>query len=81
MFVQPVQSFSSYVRLSQFSQHMILQVLHFPIAQPTAKTDAEDILHCKSKKQDTKLVPITSPNVNRFSKFFADSVNLQQSHI
>jgi len=41
MFVQPVQSFSSYVRLSQFSQHMILQVLHFPIAQPTAKTDAE----------------------------------------
>jgi len=41
MFVQPVQSFSSYVRLSQFSQHMILQVLHFPTAQPTAKTDAE----------------------------------------
>ena len=23
------------------------------------------------KKQDTKLVPITSPNVNRFSKFFS----------
>ena len=22
------------------------------------------------KKQDTKLLPITSPNVNRFSKFF-----------
>ena len=25
---------------------------------------------CLRKKQDTKLVPITSPNVNRFSKFF-----------
>ena len=28
------------------------------------------LLHCVSKKQDTKLLPITSPNVNRFSKFF-----------
>jgi len=29
-------------------------------------------LHCESRKQDTKLklLPITSPNVNRFSKFF-----------
>ena len=27
-------------------------------------------IHCVSKKQDTKLLPITSPNVNRFSKFF-----------
>jgi len=27
-------------------------------------------VHCVSKKQDTKLLPITSPNVNRFSKFF-----------
>ena len=27
-------------------------------------------LHCVSKKQDTKLLSITSPNVNRFSKFF-----------
>ena len=27
-------------------------------------------LHCVSKKQDTKLLPITSPNINRFSKFF-----------
>jgi len=25
-------------------------------------------LHHESKKQDTKLLPITSPNVNRFSK-------------
>ena len=36
------------------------------------------------KKQDTKLLPITSPNVNRFSKFFSlvDSlVNLQLTHI
>jgi len=24
----------------------------------------------EQKKQDTKLLPITSPNVNRFSKFF-----------
>jgi len=28
------------------------------------------VLHCVSKKQDTKLLLITSPNVNRFSKFF-----------
>ena len=28
------------------------------------------VLHCVSKKQDTKLLPVTSPNVNRFSKFF-----------
>jgi len=27
-------------------------------------------LHRESKKQDTKLLPITSPNVNRFSKLF-----------
>ena len=27
-------------------------------------------IHCVSKKQDTKLLPITSPDVNRFSKFF-----------
>jgi len=24
-------------------------------------------LHCESKKQDTKFLPITSPNINRFS--------------
>ena len=28
------------------------------------------ILHRESKKQDTKHLPITFPNVNRFSKFF-----------
>jgi len=27
-------------------------------------------LHCESKKQDTYLLPITSPNIDRFSKFF-----------
>ena len=27
-------------------------------------------VHRESKKQDTKLLPITSPNINRFSKFF-----------
>jgi len=32
--------------------------------------DTKTDLHCVSKKQDTKLLPITSPNVNRFSKFF-----------
>jgi len=26
-------------------------------------------LHCESKKQDTYLLPITSPNIDRFSKF------------
>ena len=29
-----------------------------------------DTIHRESKKQDTKLLPITSPNVNRLSKFF-----------
>ena len=28
------------------------------------------VVHSESKKQDTKLLPITSPNVNRFPKFF-----------
>ena len=27
-------------------------------------------LHCESKKQNTKLLAITSPNINRFSKLF-----------
>jgi len=27
-------------------------------------------VHCVSKKQDTKLLPITSPNVNRFQNSF-----------
>ena len=36
------------------------------------------------KKQDTKLLPITSPNINRFSNFFSlpDSVvSLQQNDV
>jgi len=36
---------------------------------PRAEREAQDTL-CLKKKQDTKLLPITSPNVNRFSKFF-----------
>ena len=27
-------------------------------------------IHCESKKQETKLLPITSPNINRFLNFF-----------
>ena len=27
-------------------------------------------IHCESKKQDTKLLPITLPNIGRFTKFF-----------
>jgi len=41
-------------------------------------------LHCESKKQDTKLLAITSLTIIRFSKIFslADSVvNLQQIHV
>jgi len=41
-------------------------------------------LHRESKKQDTKIVDITSLTIVRFSKFFslADSVvNLQQIHV
>ena len=37
----------------------------------TFQQPIQTIIHCVSKKkQDTKLLPITSPNVNRFSKFF-----------
>jgi len=32
-------------------------------------THYSDQMHRESKKQETKLLPITSPNVNRFSKF------------
>jgi len=28
------------------------------------------VIHCESKEQDTKLLPITLPNINRFSEFF-----------
>ena len=40
-------------------------------------------LHRGSKKQDTKLLAITSPTIIRFSYFLlADSVvNLQQTHV
>jgi len=47
---------------------------------------SNSLIHSASKrKQDTKLLPMTSPNIHRFSKFFrwlADSaVNLQQTRI
>jgi len=31
-------------------------------------------IHCESKKQDTKLLTITSPNIYRFRTFFADGL-------
>ena len=31
-------------------------------------------IHCESKKQHTKLLPITSPNINRFSNFLHDGL-------
>jgi len=31
-------------------------------------------VHCESKKQDTKLLPTTSPNINRFSNIFTDGL-------
>ena len=31
---------------------------------------ARSCIHRESKKQDTQLLPITSPNIDRFSKFF-----------
>jgi len=37
----------------------------------TGQTDGHStVILCVSKKQDTKLLPISFPNVNRFSKFF-----------
>jgi len=41
-------------------------------------------VHSESKKHNTKLLPITSPNVNRFFEILSltDSlINLQQTHI
>jgi len=40
-------------------------------------------IHRESKKQDTKLLPITSPNINRFLYFFAFSalVGWQEGHL
>jgi len=38
-------------------------------------------IYCESKKQDTKLLSISSPNINRFSNFFSvtnSAVNLLQ---
>ena len=32
-------------------------------------------IHRESKKQDIKLLPITSPNMNRFSNFFTDELS------
>ena len=59
--------------------------------QNTEKIDSVDTIlihsaniHLESKKQDTKLLAITSPTIIRFSNFFslADSVvNLQQIHV
>ena len=41
------------------------------------------LLHCESKKQDIKLLPTTSPNINRFpNNFFSlagSVVNLQHN--
>jgi len=31
-------------------------------------------IHSESKKQDTKLLPITLPNINRLSIFFTDGL-------
>jgi len=33
------------------------------------------LIRCESKKQDTKLLPITSPNINRISIFFTDGLS------
>ena len=40
------------------------------VSEMTHFVSLNSILHRESKKQDTKLLPITSPNINRFSKFY-----------
>ena len=57
-----------------FGETVLLTVTTF------SETEIHDIscsivwhMHRESKKQDTKLLPITSPNINRFSKFFFTS--------
>ena len=40
------------------------------VAQHVADKVTIILYTVSQKKQDTKLLPITSPNVNRFSKFF-----------
>jgi len=68
------------VRLTKvFDRYSILKILAgdvwfvnlFRSILPVVPTECDVLtVHCVSKKQDTKLLPITSPNVNRFSKFF-----------
>ena len=36
----------------------------------TGKAAVKRVYTVSQKKQDTKLLPITSPNINRFSKYF-----------
>jgi len=50
----------------------VLQACRCSAANPSSVVtkEAQLRLHRQSKKQDTKLLPITSPNINRFSKFF-----------
>ena len=38
------------------------------------ETEASFVYTLWVKKQDTKLLPITSPNINRFSNFFTDGL-------
>ena len=40
----------------------------------TCDCDFNSSIHSESKKQDIKLLPITSPNMNRFSNFFTDGL-------
>ena len=49
-------------RLNSSSAKFMMRVYYF-------ENSHIHIAHCL-KKQDTRLLPITSPNVNRFSKFF-----------
>ena len=48
----------------------ILGVLFLRFKCPMDCSCMINFIHCVSKKQDTKLLPITSSNVNRFSQFF-----------
>ena len=71
------QSFIQRTTSDSFNLHQNYSVLpetqechRARFARLCSSLKAKLILHCESKKQDTKLLPITSPNVNRSSKFF-----------
>ena len=64
---EDVESFDRQICMEKWAE-LITRGVDDPL--PTTPQFTAYDVHCVSKKQDTKLLLITFPNVNRFSKFF-----------